>query len=206
MEQEGIIIQENGYDMSVAAVHSLQEECYKLRHDVFYDELGWVHENRDRLEIDQFDSFSKNVVISNKGRVNAYLRITPADKPWLLKESFSFLIDEEANQNFYESSIEVTRFAIDAESRNRKLSGRYTILDLMIKGLIKLSVENQVKHWYVVLTKEVSILFRRRGLNCHPLGKTVVMPDGVKTLAARIDVEEFITNCQGYYLSDVALT
>jgi len=198
-----VIMQEKGYEMSVASMHNLQRECFKLRYDVFYKELGWVKDNKEKLEIDKYDSFSKNVVISNGFKVNAYSRITPADKPWLLKDSFSFLIDEGQSHNFLSSSIEITRFAVDAESRRKRVEGGYTLLDMMIKGLVKYSVEHQIKNWYVVIKEEVSILFRRRGLTCHALGETVVMPDGVRTLAARINVEEFIKKCEAYYLSDV---
>ena len=65
---------------------------------------------------------------------------------------------------------------------------------------MKFSLENNIKHWYIVVSQEIFALLNHRGLDCKQLGKTTIMPDSVRTIAARIDVESFIENCPDYYL------
>ncbi|WP_281559350.1 acyl-homoserine-lactone synthase [Thalassomonas sp. RHCl1] len=198
--ENNIFMQENGFDLAVSKKHKLLIDCYKLRHDVFAKELEWVAEEDNRLEIDKFDFASNHIVISQNQKVNAYMRVTPKHSPWLLTDTFSFLINEGRDHEFLDNSVEVTRLAVDAQFRKLKIHQQFTLCDMLIKGLLQFSLENNIKHWYIVVSQEIFSLLNRRGLDCQQLGKTTVMPDGVRTLAARIDVETFIENCAAYYL------
>ena len=195
-----INISENGFNLAVAKRHRLLNDCYRLRHDVFAQELGWVDEDNQGLERDKFDFASNHILISQNKKVNAYMRITPKHAPWLLTDTFSFLINEGKDHEFLDNSLEVTRLAVDAKFRSLRLHQQFTLCDMLIKGLIKYSLENDITHWYIVVSLEIYNLLNRRGFDCKKLGKVTTMPDGVRTLAARIDIQEFIENCAAYYL------
>ena len=198
--ENNILMQENGFELAVAKKHILLKNCFKLRHDVFAKELGWVAEEEDNLEIDKFDFTSNHILISQNQKVNAYMRITPQHTPWLLTDTFSFLLNEGKEHKFLDNSVEITRLAVDEKLRRLKLNQQFTLCDMLIKGLLKFSLENNIKHWYIVVSQEIFALLNHRGLDCKQLGKTTIMPDSVRTIAARIDVESFIENCPDYYL------
>lgn len=196
-----ISLNEYGFDLSVSRSHQLIHECYELRHQVFAEELKWVDTNTDQQEVDQFDLSSSHIVASMEGSVKGYMRITPENNRWLLTEVFPFLIENYEEHQFLDNSVEVTRLAVDQAFRGNKEHNNFSMLDMLIKGLLQYSLKSECKHWYIVVSEQVFRLLNKKGLNCVPLGPVVKMPDGVRTLAARIDVDEFVSNCDEYFLN-----
>ena len=65
---------------NIASYRDAMEQAYRLRHDVFVDELGWSDLKReDGREIDQFDdSRAVHMLCIEGDRVLGYQRLLPA--------------------------------------------------------------------------------------------------------------------------------
>ena len=52
-----------GYRSYIATTPEHYEKAYRLRHEVYCTELGWVPENPEGLEIDEFDKDAKLICV-----------------------------------------------------------------------------------------------------------------------------------------------
>ncbi|AZZ99630.1 acyl-homoserine-lactone synthase [Pseudoalteromonas sp. R3] len=200
---KAISIIENNWQVLVTRASNKLIDCFKLRHSVFSEELRWVKTEQSKMEIDKYDFASTHVMAYQEDTVKGYMRITPEHSPWLLNDTFSFLI-EDKNYQFEKNSAEVTRLAVDIISRDAKVKDTFTVCDLLIKGLLAHAQQNNIQYWYIVVSRQILSLLKRKGLPCEILGKTVTMPDGVRTVAAKIDVRQFISACNQFYLTNTA--
>ena len=64
------------------------EQAYRLRHQVFVEELGWIDLVKpDGREIDQFDDkHAVHMLYIERGIVLGYQRMLPSTRPHLLSE------------------------------------------------------------------------------------------------------------------------
>ena len=166
--------------------------CLELREAVFAHELGWVPHSVDGRERDQFDPFSVHVAVIHRWRPAGYLRLTPQGKPWMLSECFDFLHEPGISRNFESDSLEVSRLAVERQYPGHKPLGTFGVFDLLIKGIVEHSLASNARYWYVVVAEPIYRLLLSKGLPCERLGPQVRMPDGVQTLAVRIDLAAFL--------------
>ncbi|MDP3815074.1 acyl-homoserine-lactone synthase [Pseudomonas sp.] len=166
--------------------------CRQLREAVFAHELGWVAPSLDGQERDAFDPFSVHVAVIHRWRPAGYLRLTPYGAPWMLSQCFDFLLEPGVAAAFEADSLEVSRLAVARDYRGHKPVEGYGVFDLLIKGIVEHSLANATRYWYVVVAEPVHRLLLNKGLPCERLGPLVQMPDGVQTLAVRIDLHAFL--------------
>lgn len=166
--------------------------CMELREAVFARELRWVPTSADGQERDLFDPFSVHVAVIHRWRPAGYLRLTPYGSPWMLSECFDFLLEPGIAENFEPDSLEVSRLAVERQYRGHKQLGSFGVFDLLIKGIVDHSLSTAARYWYVVVAEPIHRLLLSKGLPCERLGPLVQMPDGVQTLAVRIDLTAFL--------------
>lgn len=166
--------------------------CRQLREAVFAHELRWVTPSADGQERDRFDSFSVHVAVIHRWLPAGYLRITPYGAPWMLSECFDFLLEPGVAARFEPDSLEVSRLAVARNYRGHRQLGGFGVFDLLIKGIVDQSLATATRYWYVVVAEPVYRLLLSKGLPCDRLGPQVQMPDGVQTLAVRIDLRAFL--------------
>ncbi|KFX71174.1 hypothetical protein TMS3_0104365 [Pseudomonas taeanensis MS-3] len=171
----------------------------RLREAVFARELRWVRESATGLEHDSFDADSVHVAVSHGWHAAGYLRITPQGAPWMLQQCFDFLLDPHQQAAVCCNSMEVSRLAVAREYRGRRMLGRFGVFDLLIKGLVQHSQQSAVRYWWVVVAEPIYRLLLSKGLPCTRLGPIVRMPDGVETLAVRIDLHAFLNYADPFY-------
>ncbi len=73
------------------------EQAYRLRHQVFVEEMGWTELARpDGREIDQFDNkHAVHMLYIEQGQVLGYQRLLPSTRPHLLSEVMPQLCEVE---------------------------------------------------------------------------------------------------------------
>lgn len=100
----------------------LMDEVYRLRHQVFVDELGWSDLRRDdEREIDQFDTpDAVHHIAVRDGRVVGYQRMLPTTKPHLLSDVFPELCAIERPSSL--DTYELTRYCVDPAFRTGRRS------------------------------------------------------------------------------------
>jgi len=111
-----------------ASTHELTEEVYKIRHNVYCDELSFLDKHDDGREHDEFDPQSLFALIKHKPS-NVYtscVRIVKSTQPSELLPLEKLCMDSITNEalhpkNFKRSEIaEISRLAVKSEFRRRK--------------------------------------------------------------------------------------
>ncbi|MCZ4324345.1 acyl-homoserine-lactone synthase [Pseudomonas anguilliseptica] len=177
--------------------------CLELREAVFARELRWVATSVDGQERDVFDPFSVHVAVIHRWRPAGYLRITPYGSPWMLSACFDFLLEPGVSERFEPDSLEVSRLAVERQYRGHKQLGAFGVFDLLIKGIIEHSLNTATRYWYVVVAEPIYRLLLSKGLPCERLGPLVQMPDGVQTLAVRIDLTAFLAVAPQFFTREL---
>ena len=115
---------------------SLWEAVYRLRHNIFVEEMGWDDLRRDdELEIDQFDHDQALHMLSMRDGVLAgYQRMLPTTRPHLLTDILPFLCEGErpCGPDIYE----LTRYAVAPAYRDGR-RGVSTVGSELIAGFVE---------------------------------------------------------------------
>lgn len=171
----------------VKGEQNLLEGIFKLRYEVYVNEKRWVRDSGNQMERDNYDGYAGYIAalrqdeISGAPSVIATARFIPLEKKVMLDEEFRDLVPGVAL--IREEAIEITRIAIDKKYRNQHL-------DLLIyQKLIQWSFENNINHWYFVVEPKYLRYLNRFGIMAIQIGEEKVFEDGVKAIAAYINLK-----------------
>ncbi len=185
---------EQDYKITTTLDFAEKKKAYRLRHDVFADELKWVNPQTGDYDVDVYDTEDMVYVsvYDPSGKVIAHLRITRPDKTFMMEEVFAMLLEKKPILKTKES-IEVSRVCTDIETRSLKIStscGETPVSLLLYKGLFLWCESNAIRKMFMVVEKKLYRLLRMTGFPCKMLGERT-MPDGVSAVALYIDWREF---------------
>lgn len=190
-----IRIGEGGFSLKTLSQRDEREQGYRLRQDVFSRELGWVRGNGDGLERDDYDDDATAVgVFDRHGRLCAYLRLIPSPWNFMIEREFAALVGPSHAIRKENDTAEVSRLCVAHGERNRRIhagSGDYTLTLFLYKGAYLWCEAHQIRYLYLVVEQMVFRLLNRQGFPCRPVGEPVVMPDGIRAIAAIMDWREF---------------
>ncbi len=156
-----------------AAYHpGLMEQVYRLRHDVFVDELEWKDLARDdRLERDQFDrpDAVHHICVRND-KVVGYQRMLPTMEPHLLTDVFPELCEgpPPRGHNIYE----LTRYCVASAYREGR-RGVSSVGSELMAGFVEWGMDLDVDN--VIIEFEAIWVLRALQL------KFLVQPLGFET-------------------------
>ncbi|WP_425908107.1 acyl-homoserine-lactone synthase [Nitrobacter sp. TKz-YC02] len=104
---------------NIGAYQCEMEQAYRLRHNVFVDEMGWEDLRKpDGREIDQFDDGrALHMLYIEDGRVLGYQRMLPSMRPHLLTEVLPHLCEGDFPVGPH--IWEWTRYCVTREHRDR---------------------------------------------------------------------------------------
>jgi acyl-homoserine lactone synthase len=112
------------------------EQAYRLRHQVFVEELGWTDLAKpDGREIDQFDDkHAVHMLYIEQGQVLGYQRMLPSTRPHLLSEIMPELCDGERPVGSH--IWECTRHCV---ARGHREKGRFAspIANALLSGIVE---------------------------------------------------------------------
>ncbi len=168
-------------------------QSFKLRKKVFSDELGWV-KPIDDLEIDEYDISSVPFGVFADNRLEAYLRLISTVHPFMLEKVFPMLVGADHNLRKESDTAEITRLCIEPDARRnfiRNDLGVFGMSMFLYKVVYHWCIANKVRFLYLVVEYKIFRLLNAQGLICNKIGEPVVMPDGVKAVAAIIDWRNF---------------
>ncbi len=171
-----------------------KEVAYRLRHKVFAEELGWVAEQDDCMEIDEYDREMVFFgVMDKQGEVLGYLRVALPEHKFMLDREFSVVLNGKDFQRS-EQLIEITRLCVMPKARKMQVStsgGNQFISSLLFKGIYHWCLANNIHSCCMVVEYKIFRLLRMRGFPCEQVGSPYKMPDGVMAVAASFPWRKF---------------
>ncbi|UJX41727.1 GNAT family N-acetyltransferase [Desulfovibrio sp. JY] len=169
------------------------EVAYRLRHKVFAEELGWVHQSKQRLERDAYDKGAEHFGVFRGEKLLSYLRLV-SPPCYMLDTDFSNLVSTKHKLRKMNDTREVSRLCVSMDERDTKVNtaiGSVGVSMLLYRCVYRRCVEINVRYLYLVVEYKVFRLLKMFGFPCKCVGEPTRMPDGVIAVAAIMDWREF---------------
>ena len=196
-ENYSIFIHEGGLTAKNLITEEEKIQAYHLRHRIFAQELGWVPQSENGLEMDGYDDYAIPFgVFDWDNRMLAYIRLISAGYPFMIENEFKSLISSEHIIHQGENVVEISRICIAPEARPGMVSGNFGIHRISLflyKGVYHWCLRNNIQYIYAVVENKVWRLLRAAGFPCKLIGEPQIMPDGAKACAVIMDWREFET-------------
>lgn len=190
-----IFIREGNLHVKTITTNTDTLKIQRLRHQVFAQELGWVQQNEQKLEMDEYDEGAISFgVFDSNDNLKACLRVVTSDRPFMLEKDFPFLLSAASRVRKEQDTVEVSRLCVAQEARSETFSGNFgvhTASMLLYKGVYRWCLKNRKQYIYLVVEQKVFRLLCAKGFPCKLVGEPVVMPDGVVAVAAILNWREF---------------
>lgn len=150
----------------------LLESMHRLRHEVFYEKLGWQVRSVNGLEIDHYDDLDPTYMLSaaSDGHVEGTWRLLPTQGPYMLKDIFPQLLrGEKAPES--EKIWEISRFAVSSRTdHSRKQANLNTISLEMMRAAYLFAIEHGIQHYVFATSVSLERIFRSIGMPIHRFG------------------------------------
>ena len=167
-------------------------KAYRLRHQVFCEELGWVPTNDFELESDEFDANAKIICVENtQGEVVGTNRLVDSKHGWISEKCFPQTIAGDITEVKKNSIVESSRIAIHPDLRNKSIPGSSLRLqDVLFLMAMDYAWDNLKRsNILVTVTPLFAMLYKRKGLAFTQIGPIVTMDDGCKIASYQVDIE-----------------
>lgn len=164
-------------------------EQHKLRYQSIIDRQGWEVPHYRHLEYDQYDNPAAKYLIwrDESGKVGGVSRLYPTDRPYMLKDVFSYLAPNTllpCNPHILEGS----RFCVD---KSLPVEVRQRVCRELIISYLEYGLKNQIEEFIgVMLPIYWRNLFTGIGWNVDFYGEAVALENGQKIRAGRVIVSE----------------
>lgn len=163
------------------------DAAYRLRHEVFVDELRWVPPLLDGREIDQFDAFAMPFgIISPDGKVVGHVRLITSPDPFMIESVFSCLLPKDKPFIKPPNMVESTRICIKKEYRNSTIQSM-PLAHVLYKAIYNWSLINAITHMVTIIEKRYYLLLKRSKFPFESVGEFLPLGDGVLAGIAVID-------------------
>lgn len=158
---------------------------YRLRHEIFREELKWLPLHPEGLDYDRYDDFSDSYAVrADDGRFVGCVRLTLGNQPYMIEHEFSRLLPD--GRTLFKSSrtAEVTRLGIARDAKGRR--------DPNVSRLIYLAthvwaMKHQVSWMYFVVVPAYAVVLSRVGFPTRLLAEPREMTGGVVSVAGYFD-------------------
>jgi N-acyl-L-homoserine lactone synthetase len=170
------------------------EQAYRLRHEVFSGELGWVPKASDGREVDSYDEHAEHFGVYRNHELLSYLRLVMPSYRFMLEKEFSCLVSSDHEIIKTSDTCEVSRLCVSSGERGTRIDspiGMVGVSMLLYRSVYQWCVRFGVRHLYLVVEHRVYRLLSMLGFPCSLVGKPTRMPDGVVAVAAIMDWREF---------------
>lgn len=186
------MVQEDGFLIKSLTAHEEMEQGFRLRHEVFSEELKWAPISGDGKEVDSYDnSFASylGVFDARQGLLLGYARLINAPRPFMIDREFANLTSDEQRIEKSKDMAEITRLCV--QKKGRKADYILRVSNLLYKGIYHWSLDMGVRHLVMVVDKRYYRLLRLTGFPVKLVGNFIDMPDSVQAAVIRLDWQEF---------------
>lgn len=180
-----LIFQEGSYLIKSLSTHEEMEAAFRLRHDVFVDELQWVPASPDGMEKDSYDSFAHPIGIFDLSaqtgkdlQLIGYVRLIPAPQLFMTEKEFACLLPRNKPFRKLSSMAESTRICIHKEYRKSLLDSSLTIGHLLYKAIYQWCLMQDIR-FFVTIVEKRYYRFLKYFFPFEPIGDFLPLGSGV---------------------------
>ncbi|MBV8046462.1 MAG: GNAT family N-acetyltransferase [Paludibacterium sp.] len=179
-----VLASKEGYRLEQVRGGRKETALLRFRHRIFREELRWVPVSVDGLDRDEYDGFSENLGVFVNQRVVGSVRMTPGHQRFMIEKEFSALLPAGWSLRKGADCAEVTRFAVEADQRGRRLEPAAMLL---YHCLYRWAELNHVRWMYFVVEPPFYRRLARMGFPIFPIGEAKPLDGGVVSQAAYFD-------------------
>jgi len=186
-----LMVQEDGFLIKTLTAYEEMEEGFRLRHDVFSEELKWAPVTEQGIEVDRYDnSFASYLgVFDAHHGLLGYARLIADPNPFMIDSEFADLTTDEQRIQKSPDMAEITRLCV--QKKGRKADYLLRVSNLLYKGIYFWSLKMKIRHLVMVVDNRYYRLLRFTGIPVRTVGNFIVMPDSVKAAVISLDLDEF---------------
>jgi len=185
-----LLFQEENYLVKTISAPEEFEMAWKLRHEVFSEELGWVPRLPNKMEVDTYDDTSEMIgVFTHQMELMGSLRIIQPPNSFMLDKEFACMMPRDKKIRRTSEVAEITRLCVKKEYRSSKYAPNVT--SILYKGLYHWNQLKGVRYSAMVVDNRCFRILRLGCLPIEPFGDFITMPDGVKAAVCMLDWHEF---------------
>ncbi len=193
-----LIFQEDNLLIKTLSAPEEMDAAFRLRHEVFVDELQWVPPSPDKREIDDYDKFAIPLGLfdlsAQTGKdlpLIGYVRLIQSNYPFMVEKEFACLLPKDKPLKKLPDMVESTRICVKKERRADKVGD----LDLTIGHLLYKAIYNWClihnSRFLVTIIEKRYYRYLKSLFPFEPLGGFLPMGDGVLTGTVLLDWRDF---------------
>ena len=191
-----VFIREGGFIVKSLTDDDEMNQAFRLRHRIFCEDLEWVPQSDDLMEIDGYDCHAAHIgVFDQDNTIVAFSRLVFPGTIFMIEKEFSSLMGPCHKIRKQNDTTEASRLCVAPESRRMLVNsdfGSHGLYMLVYKGMYHWCVMHNIRYVYMVVELKVYRMLQAKGFRSQMVGDPRTMPDGCVAVAALIDWEEFI--------------
>lgn len=183
-------------DIRVKTLDSIKEKylAYRLRKEIYCNQLQWVPDNQEEIEVDDYDSHSILLgALDGNEDVIGTVRIIPAQHSMMIEKEFISLIAPSHRIKKKANTVEISRMCICQSMRARK---RLNTSHALYQSIHRWSNLHQIRFLYMVVEQKMLRNLNLTGYPCQRIGPALTLRGGVETAAALLDWHDYDRNAQ----------
>ena len=193
-----LIFQEDNLLIKTLSSPEELDAAFRLRHDVFVDELRWVPASPDKREKDAYDKFAIPIgLFDMSGRacediqLIGFVRLIQSDYPFMVEKEFASLLPKDKPLKKSSDMIELTRICVKKERRPDKVGSLgLTTGHLLYKATYNWCLIHNSRFLAAVIEKRY-YRYLKSLFPFEPLGEFLPMGDGVLAGIVLLDWRDF---------------
>jgi N-acyl-L-homoserine lactone synthetase len=174
---------------------SALEGAFRLRADVFANELGWVPVRRDGIERDRCDGVALHIITFALAggcppRLAGYARVLLPEQTFMLEREFAALLAGQPLHPNATWAFEVSRFVVHPAYRRRLDVDCRSVADHLARAIARWAIAHHRTDLYAVCEERHIRALRMRGLPFVRLGVPIEYQPGVRARAACLSLPQ----------------
>lgn len=167
------------------------DAAFRLRHEVFANELQWVPLSKDGREKDAYDAFAVPIgIFDDNGELIGHVRLICSPSPFMIEKEFASLLSEGGLFVKTEGMAESTRICIRKGARtdaHKSLS----LAHLLYKAMYNWSLLNDIGRMVTIVEQRYFLLLKRSRFPFEPVGEFKPLGKGVMSGIIVLDWRRF---------------
>lgn len=182
---------EGEYTVKTLSLPGEWDAAFRLRHEVFAEELQWVPLSSDGREKDAYDAFAVPIgIFDDDGGLIGHVRLICSPSPFMIEKEFACLLPEPGLFAKTQGMVESTRICIRKEARadaHQSLS----LAHLLYKAMYNWSLLNDISRMVTIVEQRYFLLLKRSRFPFESVGGFKALGKGVMSGIIVLDWRRF---------------
>jgi N-acyl-L-homoserine lactone synthetase len=185
-----LVFKEEGFLIKSITTCEEREAAFRLRHDVFCDELKWVPPSPEQMEEDAYDAFAHPIgLFDERNQLVGHVRLIHAPDPFMIEKEFACLLSKDKAFRKLPLMAESTRICVKKEFRTRQV-GSFSTAHLLYKAIYNWCLLNDARFFVTIIEKRY-YRYLKIFFPFESLGRFLPLGDGVLSGIVLMDCRKF---------------